>query len=304
VHHALEVIVNGVSTSYSLLGANATTATFSIPVCDNDFLQLRFVNNGVWSNECGWQLSDASGTVLHTEATGGANLTTGIKFSANTYCSNPCPTPTAAFTWTALGLSFNFNAASSFGSISTYSWDFGDGTSGTGVNPTHAYATFGTYTVQLIVTDVCAQSDTLVQQISACTGTVGTLNFSANGYVVTFSGPADPTQFTSISWNFGDGATGSGANPTHTYAGGGTYTVILSATDLCGATFTQSLTVTVCAKPTAEFTFRVLVSNGNGMTVEFDASASVDAATVWIRRPPMSTPNRMTISASSKGLRH
>ena len=52
----------------------------------------------------------------------------------------------------------------------------------------------------------------------------------------------------------------------------------LTATDLCGNTFTQSLTVTVCAKPTADFTFRVLVSNGNGMTVEFDASSSVDAA--------------------------
>ena len=276
--HTLEVIINGVATPYTISAPNTTTATFTIPACDNDALQLRFVNRGQWSNECGWELRDASGTTIHSEATGGPNITTGVKFTTNANCSNPCPTPTAVFTWNATGLNFAFNAASSFGAISTYAWDFGDGTTGTGVNPAHAYATFGTYTVQLIVTDNCAQSDTLVQQINACTGTVGTLNFSANGYVVTFTGPSDPAQFTSIAWSFGDGATGSGANPTHTYAGGGTYTVTLTATDLCGNTFTQSLTVTVCAKPTADFTFRVLVSNGNGMTVEFDASASVDAA--------------------------
>ena len=35
----------------------------------------------------------------------------------------------------------------------TYSWDFGDGTTGTGVNPTHAYATAGTYTVTLKAQD-------------------------------------------------------------------------------------------------------------------------------------------------------
>jgi len=277
LHHALEVIVNGITSTYSLLGANDTATTFSIPVCDNDFLQLRFVNRGAWSNECGWQLRDASGSLLHSETPGGANLVTGIKYTDTTYCSNPCPIPTAAFTSTSTGLSINFNAASSVGSIATYSWDFGDGTTGTGVNPSHTYATFGAYTVQLIITDNCAQSDTLVQQINACTGTVGALNYSANGYAVTFTGPADPAQFTSITWTFGDGGTGSGANPTYTYAGGGTYTVILTATDLCGNTFTQALTVTVCSKPTADFTFRVLVSNGNGMTMEFDASASLDA---------------------------
>jgi PKD repeat protein len=39
------------------------------------------------------------------------------------------------------------------GSIASYAWAFGDGSTGTGVNPTHAYATAGTFTVSLMVTD-------------------------------------------------------------------------------------------------------------------------------------------------------
>jgi len=41
----------------------------------------------------------------------------------------------------------------------TYTWDFGDNTTGEGVNPTHAYADTGSYTVELIVEDVSGDSD-------------------------------------------------------------------------------------------------------------------------------------------------
>ncbi|MGH7676864.1 MAG: PKD domain-containing protein, partial [Gemmatimonadaceae bacterium] len=37
--------------------------------------------------------------------------------------------------------------------IVSYAWDFGDGNTGSGISPTHAYATGGTFTVTLTVTD-------------------------------------------------------------------------------------------------------------------------------------------------------
>jgi len=49
-----------------------------------------------------------------------------------------------------------FNGTESFdldGTITNYSWDFGDGTSGTGVTPIHTYLSDGTYKVILTVTD-------------------------------------------------------------------------------------------------------------------------------------------------------
>ena len=288
-YHRMEVIVNFDTTSYTMLdllpGNVDTVANFTIPVCDNDVIKLRFVSasNGNWSDECGWQFRNPSGALVHSEATGGANLTTGVKFTGTADCSNPCPPPVAAFTTAATGLSVLFDAATSVGSIVSQAWDFGSGATGTGLNPTHTFATFGTYPISLIVTDGCGQLDTIVQSINVCTGGLGSVGNSVNGLVVNFTGPSDPAQFSSISWTFGDGNSSASANPTHTYAAGGTYSVILTATDICGNTFSQTLSVVACSKPIAYFTFRILSSNGSGMTVEFDASNSVGAVSyTWV----------------------
>jgi serine protease len=45
------------------------------------------------------------------------------------------------------------------GTITSYNWDFGDGTTGEGVTPTHIYVTNGTYTVTLMVTDNGGSTD-------------------------------------------------------------------------------------------------------------------------------------------------
>jgi PKD repeat protein len=66
--------------------------------------------------------------------------------------------PTAAFTITGAGTAITLDASgSSFAapatSIASYSWDFGDGNTGSGVNPSYTYAAPGTYSIVLTVTD-------------------------------------------------------------------------------------------------------------------------------------------------------
>ena len=63
--------------------------------------------------------------------------------------------PTAEFSVAATDLSVDFTDSSSDsdGSIVSWSWDFGDGNTATDQNPTHVYAAYGTYTVELTVTD-------------------------------------------------------------------------------------------------------------------------------------------------------
>jgi PKD repeat protein len=68
--------------------------------------------------------------------------------------------PVAAFIYNPASgdapLAVSFDASGSFdsdGSISTYQWAFGDGTTGSGVTASHTFSSSGSYTVTLTVTD-------------------------------------------------------------------------------------------------------------------------------------------------------
>jgi PKD repeat protein len=66
----------------------------------------------------------------------------------------------------------------------------------------------------------------------------GSHSNNTGGYIIDYS------------WTFGDGGTGSGATPTHTYALPGSYTVMLTVKDDAGLTNSVSHTVTVVKRPT------------------------------------------------------
>jgi serine protease len=61
------------------------------------------------------------------------------------------------------------------------------------------------------------------------------------------SGSTDNNGISRYAWNFGDSQTGSGANVAHTYASGGTFTVVLTVTDTANQTDSESRSVTVSA---------------------------------------------------------
>lgn len=66
------------------------------------------------------------------------------------------------------------------GAIDSRSWDFGDGTSSRSTNPTHAYDSAGTYTVELTIEDDQGATDTASKQIVVGGG--GTITFPIRNY--------------------------------------------------------------------------------------------------------------------------
>ena len=84
----------------------------------------------------------------------------------------PNQPPTASFTFSPTnpdpGQNVTFNAAASTdadGTITAYSWNFGDGTTGTGMNITKAYTSAGSYVVTLTVTDNLGATGTTTRTI-------------------------------------------------------------------------------------------------------------------------------------------
>jgi hypothetical protein len=146
------------------------------------------------------------------------------------------------------------------GDALTYAWDFGDGTeAGTGSKPSHTYATNGTYTVSLTVTDangdISAPTTTTVTiqnavpVVSGSTpfatfGSPTTLEFSFTDYAL------DAPWSYQVAW--GDGTVDPGQTTesgmirtTHTYTSAGDYTAIVSVTDVDGGTGTTELAIRV-----------------------------------------------------------
>ncbi|MCP4266634.1 MAG: PKD domain-containing protein, partial [Candidatus Brocadiaceae bacterium] len=150
----------------------------------------------------------------------------------------------------------------------TYTWDFGDGTSGEGSNVTHAYSKGGNYSVGLTVDD---------NKGSVCSSDMAGINVRINTPPVADAGPnlvccletvsefdgsksfdADGDNLT-YSWNFGDGNTGEGAQVTHVYSTIGKFIVTLTVNDNSGTrcdTATDSFTAVVNATPTSVIKIR------------------------------------------------
>jgi PKD repeat protein len=158
------------------------------------------------------------------------------------------------------GQSIQFDGSASQNAVS-YAWNFGDGQTGSGSKPVHAYADEKTsYTVSLTITNGLGQTDTKTTTATianvAPTASAGGNKSGDEGQSISFSGSAtDPgvNDVLTYSWNYGDGQTGTGKNVSHAYTDNGIYNVVLTVSDGDGGQDTDAVTATIAnVAPTAQ----------------------------------------------------
>jgi PKD repeat protein len=173
------------------------------------------------------------------------------------------------------------------GSRCSYSWDFGDGETGSGIFTNHQFRNPGTFQVRLTVRDSRGASASIAQAVTVGGGTAPTAVFSfsptapAPGQIINFTAEASRAatgrRIVSYEWNFGSGRFGSGITVTKGYETPGQYTVTLTVTDDAGLQGTAQQTVTVGGASTSGLTAALIFSPTGGTTATnffFDASGS------------------------------
>ena len=141
---------------------------------------------------------------------------------------------------------YNFTNQSQ-GNATYFYWNFGDGSTSTLQNPSHAYNTAGTYNICLTITDSLAGcSDTFCDSISVGGSVLcdPTFTFQSSPAATVFAANMQNVGASYV-WDFGDNSVGTGSLITHVYANPGTYNACLTVTLPNGQSCTSCQSVTV-----------------------------------------------------------
>jgi PKD repeat protein len=163
------------------------------------------------------------------------------------------------------------------GLVTDYAWDFGDGSPvAYGGIVSHSYMAQGTYAVTLTAEEACGLTMTTQEIVDVSTAPINfsSINFAIspdptlitagweNQWIVNKTLTFDASAFNAssgfhpnYSWNFGDGATGTGVIVSHAYALAGTYSVTLDVTTLQGDLQSITQQIQILPMPAAEIYF-------------------------------------------------
>lgn len=148
------------------------------------------------------------------------------------------------------------------GTIDSYNWDFGDGSSSTNQNPTHHYSSHGLYTTKLTATSNYGCLDSVSRQVEIYPlPNVAYTALPAEGcqpLTVSFDNESDIESgyfISSYQWNLGNGNSSTQENPQTVYVDSGYYDIqlIVTTTNGCDDTLQVIDAIESWPRPVAEF---------------------------------------------------
>jgi PKD repeat protein len=237
------------------------------------------------------QAGSYQASVTLTDGNGGtASDSTSVTISDIAVTADASPTTgdtTTTFTFTA-------SASGGSGSPYTFSWTFGDGTTGSGSPVSHVYSAGGSYSPFVTASDslggdMIAQTQgvTVTSPPAPLGASVSAPETAADvGQSITFTcTAAGGTAPYAYGWTFGDGNTASGSVVSHAYQSAGNKAVVCTVTDATPANATASTSVDIspspavaananhaAAAPGSNITFTAQATGGPGTFTAYDWS--------------------------------
>jgi PKD repeat protein len=256
------IVINAPTADFSVSSVNPTVHQ-EVTFTDTSVAGSGVINQWLWSFGDG--ATSTQKNPVHAYSSIGAKTITLTVTDSNGKSSTISKSitvekaPSAEFTVSNVNpvlqqiVSFSDTSVAGSGVINSWLWDFGDGTTSTQQNPTHAYTTIGLKTITLTVIDSNGKTSTVTHELTVNDYTSPTASFTYSptipviGETITFTcttlhGSGWVNQFL---WDFGDGTTSNEHHPTHAYATPGVKTVSLTVTDENGKTSTTTQQITV-----------------------------------------------------------
>ena len=199
-----------------------------------------------------WDFGDGTTSTAfeptHTFTTGKSATTFKIKLVANNGCGSDSVTKTLLVKPNSLEafiemstrlacprdvITFRNFSTDTVSKISSYYWDFGDGTIVSTWDATHAYALPGKYTIKLFVDNGCSRAEKTdqIEILPAPTLQITSADSICKGDTLKLTGSSYGAILVNGKWDFGDGTLGTGLQTTHIFYTAGWKTITFSAAD-------------------------------------------------------------------------
>lgn len=248
------------TTSYSITGfsfgcssiASSTVTVIAIPlitvssttICagQSTTLTANGAFNYVWSNGVTSNQLIISPSISSTyTVTGNSNGCSNINVASVTVNNSPTVNFNSDIIAGCAPLCINLTDLTTVtnGSISTWSWSFGNGSISSLQDPKFCYANSGLYTIELTITSNNGCSKTLIKNNMINVYDIPVAEFKTNLEETDMLEPSiyfinQSVNAVSYNWNFGDSNQSNLTSPNHSYSSEGVYTTTLIATSLHG----------------------------------------------------------------------
>lgn len=275
------------------------------------FQDMSYTANGTIPDSWNWDFGDSTFSneqnPVHNYADTGAyyvclTIYDSMENCTDTYCElvyvgtyPPWGCESYFTTFNQYGLTVDLQAWTMSPYQTEYTWEFGDGTTGTGQYVSHTFPNYGIFMVTLSSVDQTGCAWVSTQEVWLDSLYMGCNNyfyyeqsdsttFTFTGQVYYNNGLIYPDSVTVYSWDFGDGTTGTGQTVTHYFQTNpsGVYTVCLTTTTslpdgtTCTATTCQDIWV---VQPNLSIYGYVYL--GNNLSADYATVHLMTLDTLW-----------------------